>query len=222
MIWQRVYTMLFETVIDTASGQRRNVALRHIKSGEIVLREPIEYYVNRKKTAWVETLINHELANNEAAFMDLMPQCHDQYTATNITVNISANVANTGKRGVKHDTTRCTQELALFYYKIVRNAFNVKIDGESYAAILYAGRLFNHSCVPNIKFRVVSCGQNGQGERSKVKKYAMEFYACRDIKAGDEMLDHYFDCDLPYRERYACSTTYYGFVCQCRKCVDRE
>ncbi len=101
------------------------------------------------------------------------------------------------------------QEFDLYYNKIIRNAFNVKIEDKNYATILYRGRQFNHSCDPNVKFRFISENNN---------IYAI-FYASKDIKKGEELLDNYFDINLPYQKRQFISQKYYGFSCQCAKCI---
>jgi hypothetical protein len=176
-------------------NQRSCIAIKDIKKNTILFCEEIKNIVDKNENLWYEKILFYELQNNYEQFLDLMPVEFDKYII---------------KDGIFTKKYECNKKeiLDLYYNKIIRNAFNVKINGINYATILYKGRLFNHSCDPNVKFNIV-CDKN---------KYYMKFYVCKDIKKGEELFDNYFNTNLPYEKRQHIAQTYYGFACCCSKC----
>nr|AEX63135.1 putative SET domain-containing protein [Moumouvirus Monve] len=73
------------------------------------------------------------------------------------------------KNNYNHD------EITLFCVKYMCNAF----EFNNACSILYVGRIFNHSCLPNIIFYRV--------------KNVMCFMTIVEVKKGDELVDNYVD-----------------------------
>jgi len=183
-------------VVKSINNCRSVIATKNIKNGTVLFTEEISFMVDKKIDNWYELLIEHELKNNNDIFFDLVPHETDCYCFSDA-VYSSNKIKLMGKNP------------QLVYNKIIRNAFNVKIGNKIYATILYKGRLFNHSCVPNVLFDVIK--KNG--------KTYMNFFACKDIVKGEELTDNYFDVNLSYSKRQYISKTFYGFVCKCAKCT---
>eukprot|EP01133_Synstelium_polycarpum_P002928 gene2928-3368_t len=72
----------------------------------------------------------------------------------------------------------------------------------------------NHSCVPNVEISVSR--QDGA-----VRDYLV-VRATKNIAAGQEILSHYCDVDLPTVERKDLLSGQYGFDCNCNKCLTRK
>lgn len=180
-------------IIKPINNQKCVIAKQDIKKDTILFFEQIKFYVDKNKKDWYEQLLLYELEHNYNLFIDLAPHQNDKYII---------------KDGIFEKKYDITFDKNLFYNKIIRNAFNIKIDGKNCATVLYKGRLFNHSCIPNIKF--------------KFDGTKMIFYTCCDIKKGDELLDNYFDINLPYDKRQYISKTFYGFECKCKKCLIKK
>lgn len=176
---------------------RSCIAIKNIPRDSIIFRERVNFIVDKEKDYWYEELMMYELENNCEKFLDLVPLKHDKFIIND---------------GIFKKISKNKIDLDLFYNKIIRNAFNIKIDEKNYATVLYRGRQFNHSCDPNIKFRFVLDDGN----------MYMDFYACKDIKKGEELFDNYFDINLPYQKRQYISQKYYGFICQCKKCICKK
>jgi hypothetical protein len=195
---------------------RSCIALKDIPKDTIIFKEQINFIIDKQQENWYEELLLYELENNYEKFLDLVPLKHDKYI---IDDGIFTKMSDYKK--IKRNITK--QELDLYYNKIIRNAFNVNISDRNYATILYRGRQFNHSCDPNVKFRFVSENNNIYSHaRNKplfVTCMYMIFYASKNIKKGEELLDNYFDINLPYQKRQHISQKYYGFSCQCKKCI---
>lgn len=49
-----------------------------------------------------------------------------------------------------------------------------------------------------------------------------EFFATRDIKAGDEVLTNYLDRSISKQERHKALRSRFGGKCACRKCMEPE
>ena len=187
--------------IQHKSDHRFVIASKNIPKDTILFDEEIKYMIDKKIDNWYEQLIEYELTTNGDIFLDLVPHKNDNNCINDgIFFKLSDTVST--KLKIKSD-------LQLMYNKIIRNAFNVKINNKQYATILYRGRLFNHSCCPNVLFKLV---------QNKNKNY-MRFYTGRDIIKGEELNDNYFDTTLPYTKRQYIAKTFYGFTCKCSKCV---
>jgi hypothetical protein len=185
------------------NNQRCIIAFKNIKKNTTLFCEEIKFIVDKKEDYWYEKLLFHEISNNFNEFLDLMPQMTDKFIIKDgVFLKNYSMITNKNKK----------ETLDLYYNKIIRNAFNIEIDNKSYATILYKGRLFNHSCEPNVKFEIITV---------KNKMY-MKFYVCRDIIQGEELFDNYFDVNLPYQKRQLISTIYYGFHCCCNKCKNKK
>ena len=177
------------------------IALSDIPENTLLMEDNIDFYINKNKDLWYEEIIYYELKNNRWKFEDLVPNCFDN--------NIFTDPIFT-KNYKSIDESINHKDLILYYNKIIRNAF--KIDDKNNAAILYNGRLFNHSCVPNVKFSL---------EKSK-NKYVMKFYTSRKVKKGEELCDNYFNTELSFKKRQEISKRFYGFVCKCKKCIHKK
>ncbi len=90
-----------------------------------------------------------------------------------------------------------TNDLILMCAKYMCNAFTFADS----PAILFTGTLLNHSCKPNVVFKKV----NNQ----------MYFTTIRDIKAGEEICDHYGDINENKKIKHKRLLKQYGFVCEC-------
>jgi hypothetical protein len=180
--------------------QRRIVATQNIEKNTDLFYEEIKFCINRNTDLWYEELILYELKYNKDKFEDLLPKSFDKHIIHDGIFlenykNIIPNITN--------------DDLTLYYNKIIRNAFNIN---KNKAVILYKGRMFNHSCNPNVYFDVVT----------KKNKQYMRFYTSRDIKKDEELFDNYFDVNLPYKKRQEISQTFYGFKCHCEKCIKKK
>jgi len=186
-------------VVKNINNCRSVIASKNIANGTIFFEEEIKYMVDKKIENWYELLIEYELENNNDNFYDLVPHESD-----NNCINDAVYLSNKVTKLIKTKT-----QLQLIYNKIIRNAFNVKIGNKQYATVLYKGRLFNHSCSPNVLFEVV---------KHNNKNY-MKFFARRDISKGEELTDNYFNINLSYTKRQHIAKTFYGFICKCEKCL---
>lgn len=66
---------------------------------------------------------------------------------------------------------------------------------------------FNHSCAPNM------------GRRNCTGSRVIEFFAARDIEAGEPLCISYIDLKLPAAERKAKLMATYSFECMCIRCA---
>jgi SET domain-containing protein len=66
--------------------------------------------------------------------------------------------------------------------------------------------MFNHSCSPNVAYRIRTAGG--------VK---MEFMARTAIKSGEELFISYFNPKMPKQQRRE-KLLQYGFLCRCSRC----
>lgn len=189
--------------IEHNDNQRYIIATKNLNKNTVLFYEEIKFIVDKKEDYWYEQLLFYELNNNTEKFLDLMPLVSDKFTIKDGVFMKNYNmITNKNKK----------ETLDLYYNKIIRNAFNVEINKKSCATILYKGRLFNHSCEPNVKFEIIT---------NKNKLY-MKFYVCKDIMQGEELFDNYFNVNLPYQKRQMISTMYYGFRCNCNKCKQKK
>jgi hypothetical protein len=191
-----IFKRTFMFTIQNKDNYRIVIATKNILKDTVLFDEEIKYMIDKKVDNWYELLIEYELTNNSDIFLDLVPHINDRSCICDGVFN-------------KISATIIKPDLQLMYNKIIRNAFNVKLNNKQYATILYRGRMFNHSCCPNVLFKLV---------RNK-NKYYMRFYVCKNIMKGEELNDNYFDTNLPYAKRQHIAKTFYGFVCKCNKCV---
>lgn len=175
-------------------------AIVNIPKNTVLFDEKIKCLTNKTHEDWYEQIMMYELKNNYELFMDLEPKQRDIHI-----INDGVFLKNYKKITVKS----FDDDLTLYYNKIIRNAFNIKINNENYCAILYNGRMFNHSCKPNVSFKFEKRGKD---------MYAI-FYTNKEIKKDAELTDNYFDINLSIADRQHISKTYYGFECKCSKCV---
>ena len=71
--------------------------------------------------------------------------------------------------------------------------------------ICFIATRMNHSCDPNITYRVVG--------------NELVFKTLKPIKKNEELFDSYIDYNLPKEERQKLLLTRYGFQCKCTKCM---
>jgi len=64
-----------------------------------------------------------------------------------------------------------------------------------------------HSCIPNVKYRF------------RLDSFSMQFYAIRDIKAGEQLFYTYCSARSSVADRQT-ELAPYGFVCKCPACVN--
>ena len=88
----------------------------------------------------------------------------------------------------------------LYELKFKRNAFNYN----GYAAILFEGAKFNHSCDHNVIF---------EPTYEKGVNY-MVFKTVRDVEAGEELCDNYLLSDKKGKSHQRLKEQY-GFICTC-------
>ena len=98
----------------------------------------------------------------------------------------------------------------LYMCKMTRNVFNFN----DLPAILFYGTLLNHSCEPNVQFRV---SDNGK---------FMTFTTIRPINAGDEVCDSYLNEEtikhMSLTERQHNLHKQYDFLCTCSRCIREQ
>ncbi|AVL94566.1 SET domain protein [Moumouvirus australiensis] len=95
-------------------------------------------------------------------------------------------------------------EVTLFCVKYMCNAF----EFGNACSILYVGRIFNHSCLPNVIFYRV--------------KNMMYFMTIVEIKKGQELFDNYVDISESKKNRQNRLLNQYGFICDCLRCKDNH
>jgi len=98
------------------------------------------------------------------------------------------------------------EEIRLLCAKFYRNAFRYKTE----SAILYQGRLFNHSCNYNVEFELDE------------KNNSYIFRTTRDIKKNEELTDHYINTNLPFKQRRKLLFDQYAFNCLCLNCLSSK
>jgi SET domain-containing protein len=72
--------------------------------------------------------------------------------------------------------------------------------------ICFIATRMNHSCDPNITYRVVG--------------NELVFKTLKPIKKNEELFDSYIDYNLPKKERQDLLLKRYGFHCTCTKCMN--
>ena len=92
-----------------------------------------------------------------------------------------------------------TKDLLLYSMKYASNAF-----GTDEPLLLFKGAMFNHSCIPNVKFIQ--------------DKNTMYFVTLRNIKLGEELFIYYGTMKISKKEQQKKLLNQYGFKCHCEKC----
>lgn len=95
-------------------------------------------------------------------------------------------------------------EMILYYMKLKRNMFTF----HNTPGICFIATRMNHSCDPNINYKVV-------GDE-------IVFKTIKPIYKNDEIFDSYIDYHLPKKERQELLLERYGFYCKCTKCINTK
>ena len=176
-------------------------AIRDIEENTIIYKDKISFIIEKENKYWYDEIIHYELTNNYEKFMSLVPESIDKYSFSDVDFIKNYSFLNIHK-------SKLNNFLILCYNKVIRNAFNVYYNNKNYATILYNGRKFNHSCVPNISFKLLIENKS---------LFMLFFTNCKIIK-NSQLFDNYFDINIPTTQRQLISKKYYGFVCKCPKC----
>ncbi len=177
-------------------------AIRDIEENTVIYKEKISFMSNKEDKYWYDDIIFYELSNNYEKFMTLVPLTLDKQCFRDVSFRNNYNFLNISK-------SKINDFLILCYNKVIRNAFNVYYNNSNFATILYNGRKFNHSCSPNISFKLLI--QNNI--------LYMLFYTNSKITKNSQLFDNYFNINLSTNHRQLIAKTFYGFTCSCHKCL---
>jgi hypothetical protein len=92
------------------------------------------------------------------------------------------------------------KEIMLYFMKLKRNMFTF----HNSPGICFIATRMNHSCDPNINYKVVG--------------KELVFKTIKPIYKNDELFDSYIDFHLPKKQRQKLLLERYGFLCKCTKC----
>jgi len=150
-------------------------------------------------------IFNNKPQKIKQKFMNLLPSAIKDKCSSLVSYDIlRADLMNLEDDTMKkYFLSMNPQELQLYCMKYISNAF-----GNSEPILLFNGAMFNHSCIPNIKFI-----QDGN---------IMYFVTIRDIKSGEELFDNYVNLNLCNQERQKRLISQYGFRCNCNRCESVE
>lgn len=178
------------------------VASKPLHKGTIIIKEKPGVYVDssKSKNDMLEvvylalTNTNREIIKR---FTAMHPHTIDQYVIKYDDIR---------KEIMKMDTTIKLyllsieeDELRLYCAKYMRNAFRFGKYGSS---LLLIGSTLNHSCTPNVEFKV----DNGY----------MVFVAATDIKYNEEICINYVPLTDSRQKRHDRLLHQYGFACTCK------
>ena len=105
-----------------------------------------------------------------------------------------------------------------------RGTANAKMDERSgmpeVAGVHWLWSLANHSCAPNVRWEW-EVGKMGFVARNEAIEWGVNSEGRRigGIRAGDEVLNHYCDVELPVEERRRWMLGVLGGMCMCERCV---
>ncbi|AZL89740.1 SET domain-containing protein [Megavirus baoshan] len=185
------------------------VALTDIPTGTIILREKPAFVLSINDNIvsdifemlyQVFTCGNQKKINH---FISMSPKIHDEF------IHYQDKISQELKK-LKIQSNHIYQffkkkfnddDILLFCAKYMSNAFEY---GDS-IAILFNGRIFNHSCLPNIVF--YRCNDE------------MCFITVRDICKGEELLDSYVNITRDKKNRQSRLWNQYRFHCNCQRCL---
>ncbi len=185
------------------------IASKFIKAGEVVLQEkPILRLSVGKDSGMLRSVYCLSMSRNKEdwkGFMQLSPVDIGLEEAELVDRLIEMDYKCLKKQRLGHQYVRLKQlydehDLRLLCLKYIRNAFNYGDD----VAILLKGAVFNHSCCPNVIYRVV--------------EGCMHYIAARDIRVGEELCDHYGSLSEDKVTRQKRLLKFYGFWCDCERC----
>lgn len=189
------------------------IAKENIPANTIILREKPDFYleINENTISDIFELLYKIFTSKDKTkidrFLDLTPcTIHNFPHYFNKTLEELDKLKNTKlnyiyeffKNNYNHD------EITLFCVKYMCNAF----EFDNACSILYTGRIFNHSCLPNIIFYRVD--------------NMMYFMTIIDIKKGQELVDNYVDIVQNKKIRQDRLLNQYGFICSCVRCSNNN
>jgi len=177
-------------------------ATRDIEKNTIIYKEKIKFMIEKENKMWFEEILFFELNNNYEKFLSLVPDKLDKYCFSDIIFKKDYSFLNINNSKLKNFLILC-------YNKIIRNAFNVFYNNINYVTILYNGRNFNHSCIPNVSFKLII----------ENNILFMIFFTNTYITKNSQLFDNYFNINLSLHQRLNISKTFYGFTCNCSKCL---
>jgi hypothetical protein len=171
-----------------------------IPVGTVILKEKPYCLSNvkEKDESYVYKLIDKFLSDKRylKEFLSLVPQkinCHNDYGCV-----LYEDIQYDHQ---KYLSQLSRTEMILYYMKLKRNMFKFhKTPG-----ICFIATRMNHSCDPNINYKVV-------GDE-------IIFKTIKPIYKNDEIFDSYIDYHLPKKERQKLLLERYGFYCKCTKCM---
>lgn len=185
------------------------VALTNIPTGTIILREKPAFVLSINDNVVSDIFeILHQIftCGNQKKinhFLSMSPKTHQDF------IHYQEKILLELKK-LKIQSNRIYQffkkkfsddDILLFCAKYMSNAFEY---GDS-IAILFNGRIFNHSCLPNIVF--YRCNDE------------MCFITVRDICKGEELLDSYVNITHDKKTRQSRLWNQYRFHCNCQRCL---
>ena len=170
-----------------------------IPVGTVILKEKPYCLssVKEKDESYVYKLIDKFLSDKQyfKKFLSLVPQkinCDVDYGCI-----IYEDIQNDHQ---KYLPQLSHTDMVLYYMKLKRNMFKF----HNTPGICFIATRMNHSCDPNINYKVV-------GDE-------IVFKTIKPIYKNDEIFDSYIDYQLPKRERQKLLLERYGFHCKCTKC----
>ena len=171
-----------------------------IPVGTVVLKETPYYLSNsvkEKDDSYVYKLIDQFLSDKKYVkeFLSLVPQ----------KINCDNDYGCISYEDIQYDHQQflpqlSRKEMILYYMKLKRNMFKF----HNTPGICFIATRMNHSCDPNINYKVVG--------------NEIIFKTIKPIYKNDEIFDSYIDYHLPKRARRKLLLERYGFYCKCTKC----
>ena len=171
-----------------------------IPVGTVILKEKpyCLYSVKEKDESYIYKLIDKFLSDKQyfKKFLSLVPQ----------KINCDVDYGCVSYEDIQNDHQKYLPQLShtdmvLYYMKLKRNMFKF----HNTPGICFIATRMNHSCDPNINYKVVG--------------NEIIFKTIKPIYKNDEIFDSYIDYHLPKRARQKLLLERYGFYCKCTKCM---
>ena len=171
-----------------------------IPVGTVILKEKPYFLssVKEKDESYVYNLIDKFLSDKQylKEFLSLVPQ----------KINCDNDYGCVSYEDIQYDHQKYLPQLShtdmvLYYMKLKRNMFKF----HNTPGICFIATRMNHSCNPNINYKVVG--------------NEIIFKTIKPIYKNDEIFDSYIDYHLPKRARRKLLLERYGFYCKCTKCM---
>ncbi|AVG45950.1 set domain-containing [Acanthamoeba polyphaga mimivirus] len=184
------------------------LALTDIPTGTIILREKpaFELFINDNVVSDIfEMLYQIFMCRDKKKinyFLSMSPKTHHEFIHYEDKISQELKKLKLRSNHIYQFFKKkfSDDDILLFCAKYMSNAFEY---GDS-IAILFNGRIFNHSCLPNIVF--YRCNDE------------MCFITVRDIYKGEELLDSYVNITHDKKTRQSRLWNQYRFHCDCQRC----